>query len=116
MLAFAESVAEPCRLEAAGIRIAGEMLLVTRQGRSVKGLVLGCTEWTDGRFRIRPKQPDFEFVCRADGGFDVVSPIEAPKGFLWSESGQGMMPRYAVTFKPAPVAQTAAIRPPQAVE
>jgi hypothetical protein len=99
-LAFSESVAEPRRLEAAGIRITGEMLLVTRQGRDVKGLVLGCTEWTDGRYKIRPTQPDFEFVCRADGGFDVVAPIETPNGFGWIETSRGVRPDYREPAKP----------------
>ena len=102
-LAFAESVRGPRRLEAAGIRITGDMLLVTRQGRSVRGLVLGCTEWTDGRYKIKPKEKDFEFVCRADGGFDVVAPIGTPRGFRWDDGGRGIVPDYAETTKSAPV-------------
>jgi len=102
-LAFAESVSGPRRLEVAGIRITGDMLLVTRQGRSVRGLVLGCTEWTDGRYKIKPKEKDFEFVCRADGGFDVVAPIGTPRGFRWDDGGRGIVPDYAETTKPAPV-------------
>jgi len=106
-LAFAESVEGPRRLEAAGIRITGEMLVVTRQGRAARGLALGCTEWTDGRFRIRPEQPDFEFVCRADGGFDVVAPIGMPQGFRWNETTKGVAPDY----DSPPVPPTAATRP-----
>jgi hypothetical protein len=94
-LAFAESAAGPRRLEAAGIGITGEMLLVTRHGRSVKGLVLGCTEWTDGRVRITPPELDFEFVCRPEGGFEVVSPIEMPSGFQWKSTGKGATPSYS---------------------
>jgi hypothetical protein len=102
-LAFAESVGGPRRLGAAGIRITGDMLLVTRQGRSVRGLVLGCTEWTDGRYKIKPKEKDFEFVCRADGGFDVIAPIGTPRGFRWDDGGRGIVPDYADTTKAAPV-------------
>ncbi len=102
-LAFAESVGGPRRLEAGGIRITGDMLLVTRQGRSVRGLVLGCTEWTDGRYKIKPKEKDFEFVCRADGGFDVVAPIRTPRGFRWGDGGRCMVPDYSDTTKAAPV-------------
>jgi hypothetical protein len=102
-LAFAESVGGPRRLEAGGIGITGDMLLVTRQGRSLRGLVLGCTEWTDGRYKIKPKEKDFEFVCRADGGFDVVAPIGAPRGFRWDDGGNGIVPDYADTTKAAPI-------------
>jgi len=94
-LAFAESAAGPCRLEAAGIGITGEMLLVTRHGRLVKGLVLGCTEWTDGRVRISPPELNFEFACRPEGGFDVVAPIETPRGFQWKSTGKGATPSYS---------------------
>lgn len=94
-LAFAESAAGPRRLEAVGISVTGEMLLVTRHGRSVKGLVLGCTEWTDGRMRISPPEPDFEFVCRPEGGFDVVAPIQTPRGFHWENTGKGTVPSYS---------------------
>jgi hypothetical protein len=94
-LAFAESAAGPRRLEGAGIRITGEMLLVTRHGRSVKGLVLGCTEWTDGRVQISPPELDFEFVCRPEGGFDAVAPIEIPRGFQWKSTGKGATPSYS---------------------
>jgi hypothetical protein len=94
-LAFAESALGPRRLEAAGIRITGEILLVTRQGRLTSGLAIGCTEWTDGRYTIRPSEPDFEFLCRADGGFDVVAPILVPRGFHWIDNGQGPLPDYA---------------------
>ena len=111
-LGFAESAAGPRRLEAAGIRITGEMLLVTRRGRSVRGLVLGCTEWTDGRFRIKPENRDFEFVCRPDGGFDVVAPIEMPRGFRWTEMGTGVMPRY--DDSPAPPAASTRPHPARA--
>jgi hypothetical protein len=94
-LAFAESAAGPRRLEASGIGITGEMLLVTRHGRSVKGLVLGCTEWTDGRVRISPPELDFEFVCLPEGGIEVVSPIETPRGFRWKSTGKGATPSYS---------------------
>ena len=102
-LAFAESANGPRRLQAGGISILGETILVTRQGRSVRGLVLGCTEWTDGRYKIKPKEKDFEFVCRADGGFDVVAPIGTPRGFRWDDGGRGIVPDYADTTKAAPV-------------
>jgi hypothetical protein len=111
-LAFAESANGLRRLQAGGINILGEMILVTRQGRSVRGLVLGCTEWTDGRFRIRPEQPDFEFVGRADGGFDVVAPIEMPRGFRWTKTSKGVMPRYDES--PASPATDAPTRPARA--
>jgi hypothetical protein len=94
-LAYAESASGPRRLEAVGVRITGELLLVTRQGRAIRGLALGCSEWTDGRYTIRPTDPDFEFVCRTDGGFDVVSPIEVPRGFRWRDDGRGALPNYA---------------------
>jgi len=94
-LAFAESANVPRPLEATGIRITGETLLVTKQGRMVRGLVLGCKEWADGRYTIRPRNPDFEFVCRADGGFDTVSLIETPRGFRWVEGPSGFTPDYS---------------------
>jgi len=100
-LAFAESVAGPKVLEAAGIRVHGEMLLVTRRGRDIRGLVLGCTEWTDGRYKVCPSQHDFEFVCRADGGFDVVSPIEVPRGFRWRGTVSGAVPDFAAAAESA---------------
>jgi hypothetical protein len=96
-LAFATSASGPRRLEAAGIRINGEMLLVTRQARTVKGLVLGCTEWTEGRYTIKPRRQDFEFICREDGGFDTVALIEVPRGFRWIETVEG----FAVDYGPA---------------
>jgi len=94
-LAFAESAAGPRQLKAAGIRITGETLLVTKQGRVVRGIVLGCKEWTDGGVTIRPQEPDFEFICRADGGFDTVAPIETPRGFRWVEGPNGFTPDYS---------------------
>jgi hypothetical protein len=93
-LGFAESTAEPRHLHAAGIQATAEMLVVTRQGRNVRGLVLGCTDWTDGRYRIRPTQTDFEFVCRVDGGFDVVDTIKTPRSFRWSETSGETRPDY----------------------
>ncbi len=99
-LAFAESAAGPRRLSAAGIQTTGEMLLVTRQGRIVRGLVLGCTEWTDGRFRIRPEQPDFEFVCRVDGGYELVAPIGRPLEFRWIKTSEGLRPDYHESAEP----------------
>jgi hypothetical protein len=98
-LAFAESGTGPRQLEAAGIQTNAEMLLVTRQGRTVRGLALGCSEWTDGRFRIRSEQPDFEFVCRPDGGYDAVAPIERPLGFQWIETSNGFRPDYRESAK-----------------
>ena len=102
-MALAESASGPRWLQAGGISILGETILVTRQGRSVRGLVLGCTEWTDGRYKIKPKEKDFEFVCRAEGGFDVVAPIGTPRGFRWDDGGRGIVPDYAETTKAAPV-------------
>jgi hypothetical protein len=93
-LGFAESAAERRQLDVAGIQTTAEMLVVTRQGRNVRGLVLGCTDWTDGRYRSRPKQTDFEFVCRDDGGFDVVATISTPRGFRWSQTSRGTRPDY----------------------
>jgi hypothetical protein len=93
-LGFAASASEPRQLDVAGIQATAEMLVVTRQGRNVRGLVLGCTDWTDGRYRIRPKQTDFEFACRVDGGFDVVATINTPRGFRWSETSRGVRPDY----------------------
>jgi hypothetical protein len=98
-LAFAESRGGPRRLEACGIKVLGEMLLVTRQGRSVRGLALGCKEWTDGRYKIKPKQTDFEFVCLVDGGFDTVASIGTPRGFLWKDGDHGIMPDYSAAAR-----------------
>jgi hypothetical protein len=94
-LGFAESAGEGRQLDVAGIQATAEMLIVTRQGRNVRGLVLGCKDWTDGRYQIRPKQTDFEFACRVDGGFDIVATINTPLGFRWSETSRGTRPDYS---------------------
>jgi|694.fasta_scaffold01791_4 hypothetical protein len=98
-LTYAESVAGPRHFEAAGIRVLADMILVTRAARSTRGLVLGCTEWTDGRYTIKPRIPDFEFVCRRDGGFDTVAPIELPQGFRWVENDDGFTVDYGRSLK-----------------